>query len=213
MGPAELSRIDAAELSEILAAGDVASVLFSPEQMDESSFQKMVEPLVKATQDSDVAAIITDYSRIAGRTGADGLQLGQDLVALKDAIEKFSPGIMIGAANVKTRHNALTIGELRPDYLMFGKPDGDIRPEPHPKNLALGQWWSQMVEIPCIVMGGSAMETVIDVAKCGAEFVALKNAIFAPNPDANTHMTTPERVRHVNLLLGQHAPRFENVED
>ncbi len=213
MGPEEMSHFTPSQFSDLLAAGDVASLVFSPADLDESLFQKMVEPLIKLAQEMGIASIIADYSRIAGRVKADGLQLGQDLAALKDAIDKLSPGMMVGAANVKTRHNALNIGELQPDYLMFGKPDGDIRPEPHPKNLALGQWWSEMVEIPCIVMGGSDIESIVDVAKSGAEFVALRAAIFAPTPDSNEHSTAPDRVRHANQLLNDHAPRFETIED
>lgn len=201
------------ELREILASSDVASVIFSPNQLEEEAFQDLVEPRVAATQDCGVAAVIADQSRIAGRVGADGLQLGQDPAALETAIGKFSPRLMVGAANVKTRHNALTIGELHPDYLMFGKPGGDIRPDPHPKNLDLGQWWSQMVEIPCIVMGGNDPQSVVAVAQTGAEFVALGHAIFAPDKDAKTATTAISRVKHVNELLENHAPRFETVED
>lgn len=208
-----MSQFNATQFSDLLAAGDVASIVFSPEHMDESAFQKLVEPLVKVAQELGIAAVIADYSRIAGRVKADGLQLGQDLTALKDAIDKLSPGMMVGAANVKTRHNALGIGELQPDYLMFGKPDGDIRPEPHPKNLALGQWWSEIVEIPCIVMGGSDLESIVDVAKSGAEFVALRQAIFASDPNANEISSAPDRVRNANQLLNEHAPRFETIED
>ena len=213
MGPAELEAFDPAQLTEILTSGDVASVIFSPNQLEEEAFQERVEPLVSATQDCGVAAVVADLSRIAGRVGADGLQLGQDPAALETAIDKFSPRLMVGAANVKTRHNALTLGELHPDYLMFGKPGGDIRPEPHPKNLDLGQWWSQMVEIPCIVMGGSDPKSALAVAQSGAEFVALGNAIFAPDSHANVVSTAAARVKQVNEYLEEHAPRFEPVED
>ena len=213
LGSDEMERVRADALTELLTAGDVASVIFSPGHLDESVFQKLVAPLIEAAQVQEVAAVVADFSRVAGRVSADGLQLGQDANALSEAIEKFSPSIMVGAGNVKTRHNALVIGELRPDYVMFGKPDGDIRPEPHPKNLDLGNWWSQMVEIPCIVMGGSELESVVDVAQCGAEFVALRSAIFAPNLDAKITTTVPDRVRRVNELLDQHAPRFEMVEE
>lgn len=208
-----MKAIGPGELREILTIGDVASVIFSPNQLEEEAFQKRVEPLVSATQDCGVAAVIADMSRIAGRVGADGLQLGQDPAALEAAIDKFSPRLMVGTANVKTRHNALTLGELHPDYLMFGKPGGDIRPEPHPKNLDLGKWWSQMVEIPCIVMGGNDPQSVIAVAETGAEFVALGHAIFAPDNDAKNGSTATSRVKQVNEYLEKHAPRFEIVED
>ena len=98
---------------------------------------------------------------------------------------------------------------------MFGKPGGDIRPEPHPKNLDLGQWWSQMVEIPCIVMGGSDPQSALAVAATGAEFVALGNAIFAPDEsgkEADEAMVA-SRVQSINEILDEHAPIFEEPED
>ena len=213
MGPAEMQNVSAEQLGDALSSADVASMIFSPGTLEESAFQDVVEPLVKVAQANGVAAVVAEQTRIAGRVGADGLQLGQDPAGLAEAIDKFSPGLMIGAANVKTRHNALTIGELRPDYLMFGKPGGDIRPEPHPKNLDLGQWWSQMVEIPCIVMGGTELESVLAVAQSGAEFVALGNAIFAPDSDGTTTVPAADRVKQVNQLLHEHAPRFEIVDE
>ena len=196
-----------------MAAGDVASLILSQGELDETTFQDLVHPLVRTSQAAGVAAVIDGDSRIAGRVGADGLHLGQDLAEIEQAIHKFSPAMMIGAGNVKTRHNALSIGELQPDYVMFGRPGGDIRPQPHPKNLALGQWWSAMVEIPCIVLAGNTLDSIIDVARCGAEFVALGSAIFAPEVDAKTFPHAPQKVQEANKLLDQHAPRFEPVED
>ena len=67
----------------------------------------------------------------------------------------------------------------RPDYLFFGRFGYDNTPDPHPRNLMLGRWWAEMIEIPCIVLAGSAIESVEPVAATGAEFVALSSAVFA----------------------------------
>ena len=67
----------------------------------------------------------------------------------------------------------------QPDYIFFGKIGGDIKPEAHPKNLALAEWWASMVEVPCIVMGGTDPQSALAVAETGAEFVALCQAVFA----------------------------------
>jgi len=125
---------------------------------------------------------------------------------------------MVGAGNVKTRHNALVIGELQPDYVMFGKPGGDIRPEPHPKNLVLGQWWSSLVEIPCIVLGGTDLESAITVAETGAEFVALSSAIFAPQENSTLDSIVnfehvAAQIRKVNAMLDERAPQFEDPDE
>ncbi len=97
---------------------------------------------------------------------------------------------------------ALQAGEAQPDYVMFGKLDGDIRKAPHPANIALGEWWSSMIEIPCIVMGGSDVQSVVAVADTGAEFVALRMAIFADPAMAAL------KVSQANALLDANAPRF-----
>ena len=60
-----------------------------------------------------------------------------------------------------------------------------------------------MIEIPCIVMGGTDPESVLTVAKSGAEFVALRLAVFAEPEQA------PAIVASVNALLDEKAPRFE----
>lgn len=212
LGQRELDHLSADQLKKILSAGDVASIILHTTEEDENAFQKRAEPLVASAQALGAAVIVDSNSRIAGRIGADGMQFGQDPQALADAIDKFSPKFMVGAANVKTRHNALVIGEMQPDYLMFGKPGGDTRPEPHPKNIDLGNWWSSMVEIPCIVLGGSDLESVVTVAKSGAEFVAVNAAIFAPETDAIDSDDAAARVAQTNLLLDEHAPQFEIPE-
>lgn len=60
-----------------------------------------------------------------------------------------------------------------------------------------------MVEIPCIVMGGADPASVLAVAETGAEFAALRLAVFADPARAAAV------VQEVNALLDQKAPRFE----
>lgn len=207
-----LDQISPTELTQVLKAGDVASVIFSAGDLDTDLFQSKVQGLVEVTQNCGVAAIIDCDSRVAGRVGADGLQLGQDADALKDAINKHGSKMMVATGNVKTRHNALVLGELEPAYVMFGKPGGDIRPDPHPKNIDLGQWWSAMVEIPCIVLGGTDLNSVVTVADTGADFVALETAIFTPEETATTKVDISQRINDANHLLDEHAPPFEVPE-
>ncbi|MGI9363883.1 MAG: thiamine phosphate synthase [Rhizobiaceae bacterium] len=213
MGDRAILHYSAQDVRALLAAGDVASVVFYANELEETAFQQAISPLVEAAQVRGVAALVAGESRVAGRVGADGLHLGADVPTLAEAIDKFAPGMIVGAGNVKTRHAALIIGEIRPDYVMFGKPGGDSRPEPHPKNLALGDWWSQMVEIPCIVLGGSSIDSALVVAKSGADFVALENAIFTPENGPINMREAENRLRQANEMLDQNAPRFETVED
>lgn len=187
-----------------LVGGDVASVILPQYGMDDRAFQAVAERMVPVIQAAGAAAIIAGDSRIAGRVKADGLHLEGEISELEDAIEKFSPRLLIGAGRAADRHHALEIGERRPDYIFFGKLDGDIKPEAHPKNVALGEWWASMVEIPCIVMGGNDVASAVTVAQSGAEFVALKDAVFSFPEGAAA------AVALANALLDENAPRFED---
>jgi thiamine-phosphate pyrophosphorylase len=150
------------------------------------------------------AALIAGDSRTAGRAKADGLHIAGGTEQLGEAIEKFTPKLIVGGGNAQERHSALEIGELQPDYIFFGKLDGDFKPEAHPKNLALGEWWASMIEIPCIVMGGTDPASALAVAETGAEFVALRLAVFGEPARA------PSVVAEINALLDEKAPRFED---
>ncbi|MFA7413483.1 MAG: thiamine phosphate synthase [Rhizobium sp.] len=200
--------LDAEEKARIvgdaLKGGDVASVIVPQYGLDDAAFQKHAELVVPVIQEAGAAALVADNSRVAGRAKADGLHVTGGVTDLAEAIEKHTPKMIVGGGNAKDRHHALEIGEVQPDYVFFGKLDGDIKPEPHSKNLALGEWWSSMIEIPAIVMGGSDPGSALAVAETGVEFVALGKAVFADPAMAATV------IAQVNAELDEKAPRFED---
>ncbi|MDR6758836.1 thiamine-phosphate pyrophosphorylase [Mycoplana sp. BE70] len=191
-------------LEDALRGGDVASVVLPQYGLEDGVFQMHAEALVPVIQQAGAAALIAGDTRVAGRAKADGIHVAGGIEALAEAIEKHSPKLIVGGGNAKDRHIALEIGDLAPDYIFFGKIGGDIKPEPHSKNLALGEWWASMVEVPCIVMGGTDPQSALAVAETGAEFVALCQAVFGEPRNA------AQVVASVNALLDEKAPRFED---
>jgi thiamine-phosphate pyrophosphorylase len=196
--PGEATRV----VADALKGGDVATVIIPQYGLDDTSFQALAEKLVPVIQDAGAAALVSGDSRTAGRAKADGLHIAGNVEQLGEAIEKFTPKLIVGGGNAQERHRALEIGELQPDYIFFGKLDGDIKPEAHPKNLALAEWWASMIEIPCIVMGGTDPASALAIAESGAEFAALRLAVFAEPGRA------AQVVQETNAMLDQKAPRF-----
>ena len=190
-------------VSSALSGGDVASLILPPYGLDEGAFQKRAERLTRLAQDKGVAVMIVDDTRIAGRVGADGMHLEEARATIAETIERFDGKLMFGAGGAKTRHDALELGEARPDYIFFGKIGYDNKPDPHPRNLSLGEWWSEMVALPCVVMGGTALESVEAVAATRADFVALSSAIFTGT------LTPAEAVAAANRLLDEKAPALD----
>ncbi len=187
-----------------LGGGDVASLILPQYGTGEAAFQSFAEQVTPAAQAAGVAVIVAGDTRIAGRIHADGIHVEEGKAELAETIGKFQDRIMVGAGGAKSRDEALELGEERPDYMFFGRFGYDTRPEPHNRNLALGQWWAEMIEIPCIVMGGTDISSVEAVAATGAEFVALSVAVFAEGIDP------ADAVTRANALLDEHAPRFED---
>ena len=196
IAPAE---IDPGILPGILAAGDVASLILPQYALDEAAFQKLAQEVTPLAQAAGVAVILAGETRTAARVGADGVHV-EGRAALDDAIGRLQARMAVGAGGAKTRDAALDLGEARPDYIFFGRFGYDSKPDPHPRNLALGASWAEMIEIPCIVMGGSEVASARAVAGTGAEFVALSRAVFAaPDPAA--------AVAEANAVLDAQVPK------
>ena len=194
----------ASVLEDALAGGDVASVILYKSDAADRDFQTLCEKCVPIIQAAGAAALIADSSQIAGRAKADGMHVTGSAADLKDAVNAFSPRLIVGAGAKPTRDDALDKGEQRPDYVFFGKLDGDTHPDAHPKNVELGEWWASMIELPCIVMGGYLTESVKPVAASGAEFVAMSAAVFGEG------RSPKDEVAKINMLLDE-AGEFEEA--
>jgi thiamine-phosphate pyrophosphorylase len=187
--------ISVTEIGKALNGGDVASVILHHGAAGEKDFQTWCETVTPIIQSAGAAALVADSIQIAARAKADGVHITGPAAALKEAVDKLAPRLIVGAGCDGTRDDALDKGEHRPDYMFFGKLDGDTHPDAHPKNIELGEWWAQVIELPCIIMGGYAMDGIRGIAQTGAEFIALSAAVFGEGRDPR------EEVAKVNALL------------
>lgn len=182
--------------------GDVASLIIAAEDAGPADLQRLAEAVVPIAIGSGVATVIAGDPAIAARVGADGAYVESGMAGLKDAFARFRPGGIVGAGGIRSRHDAMTFGEALPDYLFFGRLDGDGEPRIHHRSLELAAWWAALFEIPAIVMGGSAVASVAEAAEAGIEFVALRRAVW-------DHPGGPGvAVAEANQLLGGTVRKF-----
>lgn len=187
-------------LANALAAGDVAAVLIAAGDQ-EQEVEAIAARLVPVIQEAGAAALVADHTRVAGRVRADGVQIGGGLGDLRAAVESFRPKRIVGAGNLHSRHTAMEAGEIGADYVFFGRPHGDTHDAPHPKALDLAEWWSDLMEIPAVIMAGRSLAHIGEAAATGADFVALNHAVWA-------HPQGPaEAVRLVKAALGSSGRR------
>ena len=196
-------------LSAALEAGDVAGIILYCNEEATHAFEPFCEAVVPHAQSLDIAVLVADDSQIAGRVGADGYYLERDRSNLNDALARFSPQKIVGCGGMLDRHQALKLGETGIEFLVFGKLGRDTRPEPHRKNLALAQWWAEFVELPCVILAGNSVDSVIEAAKTGADFVLLDQAVFG---EGATRDSVREAIAKANSLLDEHAPLLEEAD-
>ena len=166
-------------VSDALAGGDVASLIVTAPAGDETRLQSAAAAIVPIAAARGVAVLIHNDLRIAARTKADGVHIDTGASDIADAVASLRGRQIVGAGNIPSRHDALEVGEAEPDYLFFGRIDGDRDDGIFPKALELAAWWSSVTIIPAIVMGGRSIASVEEAAAEGIGFVALSSAVWS----------------------------------
>src|SRR5690606_27400602 len=92
--------------------------------------------------------------------------------AIRAAIAALKPNGIVGVGGVRSRHDAMSFGELDVDYVMYGPLGGDIDPQA----VKLAQWWAETFEVPAVHSVPTAATPADDMT--GAEFLALSDSIW-----------------------------------
>jgi thiamine-phosphate pyrophosphorylase len=169
----------ARHLAAALAGGDVASLIVTPpDSTDPGSLERAARAFVPLAAERDVATLVLNDTRVAGRAGADGVHVETGLSDVRTALDWSRGKKIVGAGNVPSRHDAMEMAEAEPDYMFFGRLTGDTADGIFPKARELAAWWSEVTVVPAIVMGGRALSSIDEAVADGIEFVALAKAIW-----------------------------------
>lgn len=182
-------------LADALTGGDVASLIVTAS--DPLALQPLAQAVARFAQHHGVAVLVHNDTQVAGRAKADGVHIDRK-AELAAAIAAFHPTKIVGAGGVESRHDAMTAGESNPDYVFFGRLDGDTGDGVFHRALTLAEWWSSLFVIPAMVMGGRTVASVREAAAAKVEFVALSHAIFSSRDPAAA-------VAEANRLLSEPA--------
>lgn len=165
-------------LEETLAAGAVASLLVAPETGSGHLRQRLTEILTPIAQKHGVAVLLRNDTRAAGRTAADGVHVDTGRADLDAALKSFHPARIVGCGGIANRHEAMEAGETEVDYVFFGDLDRPEETTADRRSLELAEWWVPLFEPPIVVLAGSDLASIDAVVATGAEFVALRDAVW-----------------------------------
>mgnify|MGYP003605085783 CR=1 FL=1 len=166
-------------LARALDAGPVAAFQLRVKDVSEHEAARLAEPLQKLCAARDVAFIVNDSISLAKRLGADGVHLGQEDGEVEDARKRLGRDAQIGVTCHNSRHLAMEAGEAGADYVAFGAffPTTTKQTE-HRAEPDLLTWWQDLMEIPCVAIGGITPENCAPLVRAGADFLAVSGAVW-----------------------------------
>ena len=173
-------------LTEACAAGGIAAVLLRFSAADERTLVNHVKALAPIAQDNGIAVLIAaegevDLAAVAMRGGADGVHARGGSGEVRGLRERLRADRILGAGNIRSKHEAMIIGEAEADYIMFGEPRPDGSVPPLDAVIERAAWWAEIFQIPCVAYTPT-LEAVTKLAPTGAEFIALGEAVWT-HPD------------------------------
>ena len=179
ISPLEVGGTFPDRLARALDAGPVAAFQFRVKGIDEHEAARLAEPLQAICAAREVAFIVNDSISLAKRIKADGVHLGQGDGTVEEARQRLGREAQIGVTCHDSRHLAMEAAEAGADYVAFGAffptttKQTDYRAE-----LELLAWWQELMEIPCVAIGGITPENCGPLVTAGADFLAVSGAVW-----------------------------------
>jgi thiamine-phosphate pyrophosphorylase len=172
-------------LAAALDAGDVACVQLRLKTADGSAtadadtIRRACDALRPVAQERGVAFVLNDRPDLAAETGCDGVHVGQKDSSYAEARRRVGPGAIVGVTCHDSRHYAMVAGEQGADYVAFGAfYPTTTKPSPYRPTPEILEWWSGLMEIPCVAIGGITAANCPPLVRAGADFLAVVTAVW-----------------------------------
>jgi thiamine-phosphate pyrophosphorylase len=172
-------RVFADELKRALDAGDVATLQLRLKDVSDEEVLRAGEILMPIVQARDVAFLVNDRPDLAARLGADGAHIGQEDATCAEARAALGPNRIVGVTAHNSKHLAIEAAEAGADYVAFGAfyPTQTKEPKTHCE-IEILQWWSEIMVVPCVAIGGITVDNAEPLIDAGADFVAVSAGVW-----------------------------------
>lgn len=162
-----------------LDAGDVASLQLRLKDVPDDEIGRATEILMPIAQARDVAFILNDRPDLAAKLGCDGVHIGQEDCSYGEARAAVGPDKIVGVTCHDSRHLAIEAAEAGADYVAFGAfyPTATKETKTHAEP-ELIEWWSELMVVPCVAIGGIAVGNAPPLIAAGADFLAVSSGVW-----------------------------------
>jgi thiamine-phosphate pyrophosphorylase len=167
------------QLAAALDAGEVAAVQLRLKEADHDAIRRAVDALRPVAQERGVAFLLNDRPDLAAVCGCDGAHVGADDMPAAEARRVLGPDLTLGVSCYASRHLAMRAGEAGADYVAFGSffPSGTKQTGIR-CGVEMLRWWSELMELPAVAIGGITAENCAPLVRAGADFLAVIGAVW-----------------------------------
>lgn len=167
-------------LAHALDAGDVAALQVRLKDVPDEIIAGAVDALLPIAAARGVALILNDRPDLAARLGCDGVHVGQEDASYAEARRAVGRDKIVGVTCHDSRHLAMEAAEAGADYVAFGAffptTTKDPKTRAEPEILSI---WQETMEVPCVAIGGITVETARELARAGADFLAVSAGVWS----------------------------------
>lgn len=166
-------------LIEALEAGPVAAFQLRLKNVPDDEIKKAIDILQPVVQDRNIAFILNDRADLAKKFNCDGVHIGIKDGSLEQVRQQIGEDMQLGVSCYDSRDLAMKAGEQGADYIAFGAfypsptKDTDIRAP-----LDLLSWWSGLMELPVVAIGGITPQNCAPLVQAGADFIAVISTVW-----------------------------------
>src|SRR5205085_9130230 len=131
-------------------------------------------------QQRAVSVIMNDRPDVAVKLDCDGVHVGQDDMPYAEARRIVGPDRQVGVTAKASRHLAMEAAEAGADYVAFGAFfPSTTKAVTTPADLEILEWWSGLMEVPCVAIGGLTAANCRPVIAAGADFLAVAGGVWS----------------------------------
>ena len=178
--PSKLAPVAFGEtLERALGAGDVASLQLRLKDATDDEIVHAAETLMPIAQSAGAAFIVNDRPDLAARLGADGAHIGQDDMPYAEARALLGRDRIIGVTCHNSRHLAMEAADAGADYVAFGAFFPTATKDTKTiADIELLKWWSELMVVPCVAIGGITLDNAGPLVEAGADFLAVCSGVW-----------------------------------
>ena len=171
--------IFADELRAALNGGDVAAFQLRLKNVDDAAIARAADTLRPICQQRDVAFILNDRPDLAVKLDCDGVHVGQDDMPYAEARRIVGPDRQVGVTCKASQHLAMEAAEAGADYVAFGAFfASNTKAVTTPADPEILKWWSDVMQVPCVAIGGITVENCKPLVTAGADFLAVAGGVW-----------------------------------